>query len=511
MTYCKYEKCKERVFEDSDYCILHVKLPDEEKSVEFEKIIKLKERKVQKKIKSDDFNFRGAQLYEVNFDNLKIDATHKVTLNFFRAKVKKNINFTNSLVCGDIIFNKSDIRGDIFFRNNSITGEISFQNACSQHVNFSENEILSFIFFKDATINGNIILKDTKTFKLDFSGAKEIKKVEFENIEVFHSISFMNSNISKEVWFENVNVNHDLSFHNSKIDGHLFFKKIKILGSLRFDLATIDGSISVTEGYIGKNAIFLGIKKIIDVRFDAIKIGGHLNFANAKITRNVLLDDATIDGNVNFDKVIAGYNILLDNTNIGGQVKFIRSKIGQDLSFINAEIGGKAYLHTAKIEGNLNYKNTKFSRFEAQEEVSRVAKIRSDDLGDKTRADYYFYKEMEAKRNKKSWYFRYPEFLFQYCFGYGVYPLRVVSTFFSIFIIFTLIFWQTNGIYLNNSINYAGLQVSLKLSFLTMIIPAYGIVSPIAGDYGFYIIIEAILGAFMWPLFIAVFSRKYMR
>jgi len=504
MAECKYKGCNEKVFESFDYCILHVELPENEESEEFERLNKLKSEKIQKKIRENDFNFRGAKLYEINFDNLKIDAPKNITLNFFKSKIKKNVSFTKSLVCGDIIFNKADIKGNILFRNNLITGRISFQNTCSKHVNFSENEILSFIFFKDATISGNLIFKETKTFQLDFSGAKQIKKVEFENIEVYRSISFMKSHISEEVWFENVNINHDLSFQNSKIDGYIFFKKIKILGSLRFDLATIDGSISFTEkGYIGKNAIFLGIKKVIDIRIEGIKIKGHLNLANTNIIRNALLDGATIDGNVDFDRANAGYNISFDSAKIGGHVRFIRSEIGQDLRFNNARIDGKVCLHTTKIDGNLYCKNTEFLMPEAQEEMSRVAKIRNDNLGNKIESDNYFYREMEAKREQKVWYYRYPEIAIQYGFGYGVHPWRVMITWLSIILTFAVI-------YLTQNWNYSDFLSYLYSSVVTAITPGFGNYRP-QGIYQLVASFEAIIGTFMWAALIATFTRKYMR
>ena len=161
--------------------------------------------------------------------------------------------------------------------------------------------------------------------------------------------------------------------------------------------------------------------------------------------------------------------------------------------------------------GDISFKNSKFDKPKSQEKACRAAKNICEKQGDKEEADYYFYREMEAKRKQKSFFTRKGEWGFQKFLGYGIYPLRILLTFSVIFIIFSLIYWYITGIYIKNSFNTANLINSIRFSFLTLIIPAFGIVSKDAVNYGIWIVIEAIFGAFMWPLFIAVFARKYMR
>ena len=80
-----------------------------------------------------------------------------------------------------------------------------------------------------------------------------------------------------------------------------------------------------------------------------------------------------------------------------------------------------------------------------QELGCRIARRRLEEHGDKDEADYYFYREMEAKRKQKPWYIRYPEFVFiQLIFGYGVHPFRLMSCWLLVAAIFAL-FYSVNG------------------------------------------------------------------
>ena len=51
------EPCKEETLPNSDYCILHIDLPEDVESDEFKKINELKEEKVKEKVDKGDFNF----------------------------------------------------------------------------------------------------------------------------------------------------------------------------------------------------------------------------------------------------------------------------------------------------------------------------------------------------------------------------------------------------------------------------------------------------------------------
>jgi hypothetical protein len=77
------EQCEEEAIPNSEYCILHEDLPEDEESDEFKRINELKEEKVKEKIGKGDFNFQGAKLSEVDFSGMEIE----VDVDFDEAKI----------------------------------------------------------------------------------------------------------------------------------------------------------------------------------------------------------------------------------------------------------------------------------------------------------------------------------------------------------------------------------------------------------------------------------------
>lgn len=264
--------------------------------------------------------------------------------------------------------------------------------------------------------------------------------------------------------------------------------------------------------------------KFDDVHIENVKITNHLN-ADIDCTnisggmfylRNVDIENRLVLSNANLSEILLnqvkiGSWALINNVTTSSFTNLIKVSVGEDIIFTDSVLSKTIHFDFSNIKGRLNLKGTKIELPEDQEIAYRLAKNNSEKNGDKIDGDYYFYKEMEAKRLQKPLYFRIPEWFIQKFFGYGVYPERLMGTFILSFILFALIYWQINGILIDKSINFASLQISLKLSFLTLLIPAYGIVVQTNANYGIYIIIEAVLGVLLWPLFIATFARKFMR
>jgi hypothetical protein len=358
---CEYVGCSENKFEDHDYCILHVDFPPQVNSAEFEKIKELKNKKVDEKKYSNDFNFRGVKLFSVDLNNINTD---------------KDLIFTHSHILNNFECNHAEINGDIWF------DEIKIGEHCS-----------------------------------------------FEFSEIGGTVSFFMSQIGG-----------DIRFDKSKIKKYAWFEKFSVYGEASFNHVTIGSSVS---------------------------------FKSARIKENI---------------------------------SFYGAQIGGNLWFNNAQIEGEAFFDLLEIKGGLSFKNTHFNDLKGQERAFRSAKIIWERLGDRERADYHFYHEMEAKRKQKSWYLRYPELIAQYPFGYGVHPSRLLFTFLGVLFFFGFIYWIINGTFTSNS-----LQEKMRFSFLTLIIPAYGVISAQPGILGLLTIVEAFIGAFTWPTFIVTFARKYMR
>ncbi len=94
------EKCGEETWQNSEFCILHMELPEDEESEEFREINELKKKKVEEKVSKEDFNFEGARLLEVDFSGMKI---------------KNNMDFNGSAIRRDALFREATIGGYTFF------------------------------------------------------------------------------------------------------------------------------------------------------------------------------------------------------------------------------------------------------------------------------------------------------------------------------------------------------------------------------------------------------------
>lgn len=106
MADCRYRGCEEKVFESSDYCILHVEFPEDEKSEEFKRLNKLKDEKIQKKISENDYNFEGVRLFRLIFVEERFNDG---TMNFLDAKIKDHVEFYKCNVIEAIIFNGAEL------------------------------------------------------------------------------------------------------------------------------------------------------------------------------------------------------------------------------------------------------------------------------------------------------------------------------------------------------------------------------------------------------------------
>ena len=440
---CEYKfrngrKCEEEAFENSEYCILHIDLPEDEGSEEFKRINEFKKKKVNEKINKGDSKFQGAKLFEVNFFGRNIIKTHPDCLNFEDADIRGNVSFYGI-----------NINRHLWLEGSKIGGYFSF----------SEGKIGQTAFFDGARIH---------------------KFVRFSNAEINWVSSVNNSQ------------NVTLSFTGAEIGGDVDVSESKILGAATFNNVQIGGGIRVSGSEIRG-----------DVCFTDAKIGGRLRYFTG---------------------------VSFSGSEIGGDVDFDRTEINS--SFANFNL--------VKIEGRLSFKDTKFKSPRAQEEACRKAKTIHEELGNREEADYYFYREMEARRKQKHIYFsltpilkiinkvklekRLPEFILnflkkqrkiywgflelpiQYIFGYGTYWWGVLILWFSVVFGCAFLYWYGDAV-----VGASSFQECIYFSIVTITTLGYGDYEPVKGIYQLLAASEAVFGTFMWAAFIAIFARKYMR
>jgi hypothetical protein len=287
--------------------------------------------------------------------------------------------------------------------------------------------------------------------------------------------------------------NADFNFDGAKLYNIHFTSKVK--GNLSFNGAVIREDALFNGAEIDKNALFNSAEIGKNASFRRAKIRGTANFSRAKIGKKVSFMDAEI-----------GEYTVFNRAAIGGDALFVGAKMGRNVFFEEAEIDGDVTFDGTEIKGVCSFKDAVFKKPKAQEEASRTARKTQERIGDRVEADYYFYREMEAKRKQKHPSIRVLELPAQYIFGYGVHPLWVIISWLVTVICLALVYWMGNGVVAADSF-----WEYFYFSVVTAATPGYGGYKPSPGFYQGLASFEAIFGTFMWAAFIATVVRKYMR
>lgn len=298
--------------------------------------------------------------------------------------------------------------------------------------------------------------------------------------------------VIQDVDLSGMKIKADVNFRGAKLED-VKLRSTDISGKLDFTGAEILQWLDISNAEIGTNAIFKSVKFPNKSIFKNIKVNYDLTFNKSKFNGYLVLDNANV-----------GWRIILKNVFIGDSISFSSAR-ARFLNLDKSSIGSNIHLKFKELEEGLSFQETTFIKAETQEYACRYAKNVWEGFGDREKADYYFYREMEAKRLQKRFYIRYSEWFIQKFFGYGVHPLRVVLTWLSVVFIFSIIYWYGNCI-----LDAHSFKDYVYFSIVTAATPGYAGYRPI-GNYQLFASFEAIFGTFMWAVVIATFARKYMR
>ena len=488
---CEYKfrdgkRCKEEALPNSNYCILHIYLPEDEESEEFERINELKEEKVREKIGKGDFNFEGAKLLEVDFSEMKIEGSEPIVLTFDDAVIRKDAWFNRAKIGGDAGFNRAEIGGDAGFDGAEIGGDARFDGAeIGGDARFDGAEIGGDAGFDVAEIGG-----DARFYRTEIGGDAGFKRAE----------------IGGDAGFDGAEIGGDAGFDEAEIGGVAGFSLTEIKGGLNFK----DAKFEITEAQeeacrtARKTLERIGDRVLADYHFyremEAKRKQKYKTISLKPILKLIhkLRLEKLIRKHVGFlfswDSVPGG-----DNENL---INFLRYDFNINWA-VNAEIRksneGKT-IHISKDENSAEI---------MMDEKKRKALLK---IGDSRTYDLIVIKE-NGKLNiyrflekERSVYWGFLELPVQYIFGYGVYPWRVIATWLLTVFSLAFVYWLGNGVEAANS-----LVEYIYFSVVTAATPGYGGYRPKPGFYQGMASFEAIFGTFMWAAFIATFARKYMR
>jgi uncharacterized protein YjbI with pentapeptide repeats len=108
----------------------------------------------------------------------------------------------------------------------------------------------------------------------------------------------------------------------------------------------------------GKGDFFFEGAKLNAVDFHEMTINGDVNFTNAVIKKEVVLNRAAIEGDVIFSGADIGSEVRLDNCDIKFNANFDRAHIGTDVRFQSARVGMDASFIDAKIGNDVIFRDT---------------------------------------------------------------------------------------------------------------------------------------------------------
>lgn len=343
------------------------------------------------------------------------------------------------------------------------------------------------------------------------------------------------STIKGHINFENIQFSEEVDFVLSQIEGWADFSGVEFKKPARFLGFKIGGETYFT------GAVFSDTVSFVKAEFSHDPYNMKAQFTGAKFNKASYFMGAKFSGDANFRDTQFNDNADFRDAQFCKGAGFIRSKFDKDANFVGSQFSGDTYFVEAQFDEILfmkarfdcevlTFKNAKFGSPIGQEDACRRAKNVMERSGDRERAGYHFYREMEAKRNYKgilskvhdpfgaSNYQKIIRFikydvieyvLIQGIFGYGVYPYRVIGTWLLVVLSLGVIYLIGHGVEKNN-ITLSWLEY-FYFSIVTAATPGYGGYTPKPGFYTLLAGFEAIFGTFMWAAFIATFARKYMR
>jgi len=289
--------------------------------------------------------------------------------------------------------------------------------------------------------------------------------------------------------------------------------KIEMGDSLiEYEHVFIKGDLNVSELSVPKDRKGkLQVLPLICIKNSVIN--GVVNFSSCALNEAFILEKTTVKGAAYFD-----------STDFNGEAYFIGSIFEDNVyfwgsTFRYADFSESKFIGVVDFSGskfsgeNLTFESALFASPLSQEDACRRAKIVLEANGDREKAGYHFYREMEGKRKRKPWHIRYPEWFFiQLIFGYGVHPFRLMACWLGFVSLFaaTYMIWHGIDPVASQLKGNATLADYVWFSIATAVTPGYAGYKP-TPDFKWVAGLEAIFGTFMWAAFIATFSRKYMR
>jgi hypothetical protein len=542
MDSCRYKgelglHCYHDAISERGYCLLHEKWKYKTETAVRDEVYRL--------VLKGITNFEGCILPSLDLSRKKIERT----LSFARAKINGSIVMEDIVVGGDVIFSgaklkegvwgknatvggnldfaDAKIHGPVVFANANVKGNLVFRKAVRRYIAGTESPRNPWgtILFEGATIGGDV----------DFESFHSKGRVILSKSTVEGSVSFSDSLIEEPLdnssedgeaeLKDKILISAGVSFEDARIQGPMYFRSAIIQGFLWCksmilkEYADFDGmkiqelcyfEDAVIERYV--HCLHITVKKFImnNIRikefatFSEATFNDDAQFKLARIGDECYFDKAEFNGLAEFDGMQVRGRLNFSETKFNHISSFNRLNVRDVVSFKYAELCGSSF-ELAKI-ALITFEETIFHSMETQEEACRLAKLTQEKSGNYRLADYHYFREMEARRKQRSLPLRIIELPLQYVLWYGVHPFRLVWIWLVIVLMFALIYYIGKGLQSANSpLGY------LYFSTTNSLLPGYRGLNPQPGIWQGIATIQAVLGTFIWTVFIVVLGRRFFR
>ena len=506
-TFINGGKCPEKSIENSNFCIMHINLPENTNSPEYQRLAELKSGEFKQRLDSQNYRFEGVILPELTIpEGYEIQETIDFRSSLFLGRLKFNkvlfkkdaifmgatfqigANFFGAIFKGEANFGETTFKYETIFHGATFHGTVNFHGANIQGATLKPRALLYEEAMKEAIWDEGYYTADFS--KVIFLGAADFQYTTFPN-----KTDFIEAIFEWEALFYGATFQKYANFSRAEFWSVAGFIGTKFLGETNFQGAKFKGWTTNFNG-----ATFQGW-----TNFKGCTFQGLAGFDIAIFDSDASFEGATFQDDTSFIRAKFKSSAFLKNITNLSNISFHGSEIDVDLDFSNSTISGNIYLDNSKILGRFIFKNASIKEFPVQEQFFRRAKRLREEVGDKVNADNYFFQEMVVKRKQKPVIPQLFELPFHYIFWYGVYPLRVIGIWIVIVIGFGLFYFLQKAI-----MDATSIGDYVYFSLIIAATPGFGSYVMKSG-YEWFAICEAFLGTMLWAAFIATAARKFSR
>ncbi|MGD2249377.1 MAG: pentapeptide repeat-containing protein [Candidatus Methanofastidiosia archaeon] len=373
-----------------------------------------------------------------------------------------------------------------------------------EEIDLSSEKFETEVFFNGAVFSKNVIFSRTIfSSTVDFSRCKFKKKSNFNR-----------STFKEGAYFNGAIFNGFASFGEAKFLKKAHFSACTFLNGVRFRRTIFQGLAEFIQSTIYEDGIFINARFKKDTYFngaifeDAYFIGTSF--------RNADFEGAIIKKVFDFRPGTRIKELNLKNMQIR-----LKSRITADLRktrFLGADLEDIDFFSCRWPENGIIYEEKHMKElhldFRKLEGIYRSLKQNMQRHGNDLRAGKFFYREMEMRRKgARKTKFRLWYEIYRAIAGYGELPQNTVSVSGGIVFVFAFLFWALQC--LTYPAEHATISEQIidcvYFSFVTFTTLGLGDIYPSTILGKVLICCEAVVGAFLIALFVAIFVRKITR